>query len=115
VLLFMLAHPRWEMVFQPKYAAYLNLIEPWWKILRSLALAGHRFERWGMSPMRLCKQLSTGTLIVTPSAGDIAADTVHAASPASLARQYPRDFPDKPLSRSCNSSRPSRFCRPSRF
>ena len=25
VLLFMLAHPRWEMVFQPKYAAYLNL------------------------------------------------------------------------------------------
>src|SRR4051794_35285750 len=28
VLLFMLAHPRWEMVFQPKYAAYLNLIEP---------------------------------------------------------------------------------------
>jgi DDE superfamily endonuclease len=28
VLLFRLAHPRWEMVFQPKYAAYLNLIEP---------------------------------------------------------------------------------------
>jgi hypothetical protein len=24
VLLFVLAHPRWEMVFQPKYAAYLN-------------------------------------------------------------------------------------------
>ena len=46
VLLFMLAHPRWEMVFQPKYAAYLNLIEPWWKVLRSLALAGHRVETW---------------------------------------------------------------------
>ena len=46
VLLFLLAHPRWEMVFQPKYAAYLNLIEPWWKILRSLALAGQRFESW---------------------------------------------------------------------
>jgi hypothetical protein len=44
VLLFLLAHPRWEMVFQPKYAAYLNLIEPWWKILRALALAGRRFE-----------------------------------------------------------------------
>ena len=29
VLLFLLAHPRWEIVFQPKYAAYLNLIEPW--------------------------------------------------------------------------------------
>jgi transposase len=47
VLLFSLAHPRWEFVFQPKYAAYLNLIEPWWKILRSLALKGRRFETWG--------------------------------------------------------------------
>jgi hypothetical protein len=27
VLLFSLAHPRWEFVFQPTYAAYLNLIE----------------------------------------------------------------------------------------
>jgi transposase len=46
VLLFALAHPRWEFVFQPVYAAYLNLIEPWWKILRSLALTGRRFETW---------------------------------------------------------------------
>jgi transposase len=46
VLLFLLAHPRWEMVFQPSYAAYLNLIEPWWKVLRSLALKGRRFESW---------------------------------------------------------------------
>ncbi len=46
VLLFSLAHPRWEVVFQPTYAAYLNLIEPWWKILRSLALRGRRFESW---------------------------------------------------------------------
>ena len=46
VLLFCLAHPRWEFVFQPKYAAYLNLIEPWWKVLRSLALKGRRFEHW---------------------------------------------------------------------
>jgi transposase len=46
VLLFSLAHPRWEFVFQPKYAAYLNLIEPWWKTLRSLALKGKRFETW---------------------------------------------------------------------
>ena len=44
VLLFALAHPRWEFVFQPKYAAYLNLIEPWWKVLRSLALKGRRFD-----------------------------------------------------------------------
>jgi transposase len=46
VLLFSWAHPRWEFVFQPKYAAYLNLIEPWWKVLRSLALKGRRFETW---------------------------------------------------------------------
>ena len=46
VLLFALAQPRWEFVFQPRYAAYLNLIEPWWKVLRSLALKGRRFESW---------------------------------------------------------------------
>jgi hypothetical protein len=46
VLLFSLAHPRWEFVFQPVYAAYLNLIEPWWKNLRSLAFKGRRFETW---------------------------------------------------------------------
>jgi hypothetical protein len=46
VLLFLLAHPRWEFVFQPKYAACLNLIEPWWKILHSLALKGRRLEAW---------------------------------------------------------------------
>jgi hypothetical protein len=46
VLLFSLLHPRWEFVFQPRYAAYLNLIEPWWKVLRSFALKGRRFETW---------------------------------------------------------------------
>jgi len=46
VLLWALAHPRWEFVFQPRYAAYLNLIEPWWKVLRSLALKGRRFDTW---------------------------------------------------------------------
>jgi transposase len=46
VLLFGLAHPRWEFVFQPTYAAYRNLIEPWWKVLRSLALKGRRFRTW---------------------------------------------------------------------
>src|SRR5262249_11891159 len=35
VMLFNLAYPRWEFVFLPKAAAYLNLIEPWWKVLRS--------------------------------------------------------------------------------
>ena len=46
VLLWALVHPRWEFVFQPRYAAYLNLIEPWWKVLRSLALKGRRFATW---------------------------------------------------------------------
>jgi transposase len=46
VLLFALVYTRWEFVFQPRYAAYLNLIEPWWKVLRSLALKGRRFATW---------------------------------------------------------------------
>ena len=46
LLLFSLHHPRWEWVYQPTYAAYLNLIEPWWKVLKSLALNGHRFQTW---------------------------------------------------------------------
>ena len=57
VLLFALAHPRWEFVFQPKYAAYLNLIEPWWKVLRSLALQGRRFETWD----ELCQAIRDAT------------------------------------------------------
>ena len=46
MLLWALAHPRWEFVFQPTSAASLNLIEPWWKVLRSLALKGRRFATW---------------------------------------------------------------------
>jgi transposase len=57
VLLFALHHPRWEFVFQPKYAAYLNLIEPWWKTLRSLALKGRRFESWD----DVCRAVSAAT------------------------------------------------------
>lgn len=45
-MLFSLRHPYWEFLFQPKAAAYLNLIEPWWKVLRSLALKGRRFDTW---------------------------------------------------------------------
>ena len=44
VQLWALAHERVRFLFQPTYAPWLNLIEPWWKTLRSLALAGHRFE-----------------------------------------------------------------------
>lgn len=57
VLLFSVAHPRWEFVFQPKYAAYLNLIESWWKILRSLAFKGRRFETWD----EMCRAVEEAT------------------------------------------------------
>ena len=57
VLLFSLAHPRWEFVFQPIYAAYLNLLEPWWKVLRSLALKGRRFETWE----QVCQAIEAAT------------------------------------------------------
>jgi transposase len=57
VLLWALAHPRWEFVFQPTYAAYLNLIEPWWKVLRSLALKGRRFATWD----EVCQAVADGT------------------------------------------------------
>ena len=39
-----LAWPEVQVQFIPKYACWLNLIEPWWKQLRSLALKGRRFE-----------------------------------------------------------------------
>ena len=44
VQLWTLAHPRVRFLFQPTYAPWLNLIEPWWKTLRSLALNGRRFQ-----------------------------------------------------------------------
>lgn len=75
VLLFALAHPRWEFVFQPKYAAYLNLIKPWWKTLRSLALKGRRFETWGRSARRLRPGPPIGTSISIPSSGASVAGT----------------------------------------
>jgi transposase len=44
VCLALTAWPEIQILFQPKYAPWLNLIEPWWKQLRSLALKGRRFE-----------------------------------------------------------------------
>jgi transposase len=40
----LIAWPEVELLFIPTYACWLNLIEPWWKQLRSLALKGRRFE-----------------------------------------------------------------------
>jgi transposase len=39
----LIAWPEVELLFIPKYACWLNLIEPWWKQLRSLALKGRQF------------------------------------------------------------------------
>jgi hypothetical protein len=44
MLLFAPVHPRWGFVFQPKQAAHLDPIEPWWKVLRNLPRKGRRFE-----------------------------------------------------------------------
>jgi len=44
ICLWALAHPHVRFLFQPTYAPSLNLIETWWKTLRSLALKGRRFE-----------------------------------------------------------------------
>lgn len=44
VLLWALTHPQVKFLFQPTYAPWLNLIEPWWKTLRSLALKGRCFQ-----------------------------------------------------------------------
>jgi transposase len=44
VMLALLAWPEIQLQLIPKYACWLNLIEPWWKQLRSLALRGRRFE-----------------------------------------------------------------------
>jgi hypothetical protein len=56
-LLCSLTPPRWAFVFQPTYAAYLHWIEPWWKILRSLALKGRRFEMWE----EVCQAIAAAT------------------------------------------------------
>ena len=40
VLLWLWGHPRFILHFQPTYAPWLNLIEPWWKTLKHLALDG---------------------------------------------------------------------------
>jgi len=44
VQLALAAWPEIQVLFLPKYACWLNLIEPWWKQLKSLALKGNRFE-----------------------------------------------------------------------
>jgi len=45
VQLWTLAHARVRFLFQPTYAPWLNLIEPWWQTLRNLALKGRAFTQ----------------------------------------------------------------------
>jgi len=40
----LLSWPEIQVQFIPKYASWLNLTEPWWKPLSSLAPKGRRFE-----------------------------------------------------------------------
>jgi transposase len=40
----LLAWSEFQILYLPKYAAWLNLIEPWWKQLNSLTRKGRRFE-----------------------------------------------------------------------
>jgi hypothetical protein len=49
VLFFNLAYPRWEFVFQPTAAAYLNLIEPWWKTRKLAGLQRTTLRELGAS------------------------------------------------------------------
>jgi transposase len=44
VQLWAVVHERVRFLFQPAYAPWLNLIEPWWKTLRLLALKGRSFS-----------------------------------------------------------------------
>ena len=53
----LLAWPEIQIQFLPKYACWLNLIEPWWKQLRSLALKGRRFETKAELADALCAGL----------------------------------------------------------
>ncbi len=88
------------MVFQPKYAAYLNLIEPWWKTLRALALAGRRFETWDevAEAVDQATDYWNAHRHATPSSGDEGAATAPVASRASRSCRRPHDLPDAPLS-----------------
>jgi hypothetical protein len=45
VQLWALAHQRVRFLFQPTYSPWLNLIEPWWRTLRNLALKGRSFTQ----------------------------------------------------------------------
>jgi len=59
----------------------LNLIEPWWKTLKSLAFKGRRFESWEQVEEAVRDlQRPTGMSIAIPLCGDAAGGIALAAS-----------------------------------
>src|SRR4051794_8328833 len=101
VLLFALAHPRWEFVFQPKYAAYLNLIEPWWKSCAlwpskgAASKPGPRSRKPSSVPPR------TGTRTSIPSSGAADGGTAPRAAPGSPSCQMPQQLSGCTTKRHC--------------
>jgi hypothetical protein len=70
VLRFTLGHLRGEFVFQPKDAAYLNLLEPWWKVLGWLVLKGRRLESGEPVGEAVDERGCTGTVPALRFGGD---------------------------------------------
>jgi hypothetical protein len=54
------AHPRIHLVFIPVGAGWLNLQEPWWRLLRHEALAGQTFAN--ADEIDLARQVATDQL-----------------------------------------------------
>jgi len=44
VMLWNWGHPQFRFVWMPTHAAWLNLIEPWWRIPKNWALKGSRYQ-----------------------------------------------------------------------
>ena len=53
----LIAWPEIRIQFILKYACWLNLIEPWWKQLKALALKGRRFENVSELVDAFCESL----------------------------------------------------------
>jgi hypothetical protein len=56
----LLSWPEIRMQFLPTGARWMNLIEPWWKQLKRLALKGHRFDTADEIRRALAYWTSTG-------------------------------------------------------
>ncbi len=99
VLLWSLPHPRWEVVVHLIAAAYLTLIEPWWTVLRSLALTGGSFESWDEVGAAVTAATASWNAHSHPFTGG-PAPMASTTSPSGdwLTSRYPVSLPDGPLS-----------------